>query len=375
MTDRPIQMVDLQSQYQEIKDEIDAAIQQVIDDSSFIRGEDVTRFEEELADFLGGTHCIGVGNGTDALQIALMAAGVGAGDEVITTPFTFVATAEAAALLGATPVFVDVDPDTFAIDPERIADAVSPRTRAVIPVHLFGQTADMDAVRSVAQAHDLLVIEDNAQAIGSTYRGNAAGFLGDVGCLSFFPSKNLGAYGDGGAVLSNRDDLAHRARMISNHGSERKYFNEIVGVNSRLDTIQAAILRVKLRHLASYNERRQAAADRYDAPLQDIEGIATPVRASYGTHVFHQYTIRVKDGHERREALRKHLHSAGIPTAVYYPTPLHQLPVFESDCRISGSLDNAEKAANEVLSLPMHPHLSAEQTEHICDAIQAFYAR
>lgn len=374
MTNPPIQMVDLRSQYLEIKDDVDFAIQQVIDESSFIRGSAVTRFENDLARFLGGTHCVGVGNGTDALQIAAMAAGLGPGDEFITTPFTFVATAEAPALLGATPVFVDIDPDTFNLDPRRLAEAVSPKTRAIIPVHLFGQPANMDPILHVARLHDLIVIEDNAQAIGATCDGRYAGTIGDFGCLSFFPSKNLGAFGDGGAVLAPRDDLADQARMISNHGSTRKYHNEIVGVNSRLDTVQAAILRVKLRHLTTYNERRQAAARRYDDLLHDVEQIRTPPRADYATHVFHQYTIRILEGAARRDALQHHLRSHGIPTAVHYPTPLHRLPVFSSNARTVGSLEHAENAADEVLSLPIHTHVSEDQSEFICEAIRSFFA-
>lgn len=368
-----IHMVDLHSQYLEIKGEVDEAVSQVLDSTAFIRGEQVDHFESELAAYLGGAHCIGVGNGTDALQIALMAAGVGPGDEVITSPFTFVATAEAAAVLGATPVFVDIDPATFNLDPANVAEAISPRTRAIIPVHLFGQPADLEPILIEARRHDIVVIEDNAQSIGATYRGRPIGFLGDMGCLSFFPSKNLGAFGDGGAILTERDDLAARARMISNHGSTRKYHNEVVGVNSRLDTLQAAILRVKLRHLDSYIERRRSAADRYDELLSGLDAIELPVRADYGTHVFHQYTIRVRDGLKRREGLQKHLASRGVPSAIYYPVPLHRLPVFKSGCRVPRPLDHAETASDDVLSLPMHTHLTDAQLEHITDAIQAFF--
>ncbi len=373
MTGPKIQMVDLHRQYVEIKEEIDAAIHRVIDEGAFIRGEGVSRFEQELAEFLEGAHCIGVGNGTDALQIAAMVAGLGPGDEFITTPFTFVATAEAPALLGATPVFVDIDPDTFNIDPDSVAAAITPRTRAILPVHLFGQAADIDPILDIARDHDLFVIEDNAQAIGSKYKGRSAGYLGDLGCLSFFPSKNLGAYGDGGAILTSNEDHARRARMISNHGSERKYYNEIIGVNSRLDTLQAEVLRVKLRHLSLYTQQRQAAAQRYDILLYDVEQVQTPSRAEYATHVFHQYTIRVHGGAATRDGLQRHLGSLGIPSAVYYPVPLHKLPAFRTDCRISGSLDNAERAADEVLSLPMHPHLTVEETDYICEAIRNYF--
>lgn len=368
-----IQMVDLQGQYLEIKTEVDNAIQDVIDDSAFIRGHAVEQFERELAAYLGGRHCVGVGNGTDALQIAMMAAGIGQGDEVITTPFTFVATAEAAALLGATPVFVDIDPDTFNIDPGAIRDAITPRTRAVVPVHLFGQPADMEPIVTIAREHDLIVIEDNAQAVGASYLGRHVGYIGDCGCVSFFPSKNLGAFGDGGAITTERDDFAQTVRMISNHGSRRKYHNEIVGVNSRLDTMQAAILRVKLRRLDDYIQRRQHAAEQYDASLGEVDAMQTPFRAPDRNHVFHQYTVRIRDGRKQRDALAHHLRDRGIPTAVYYPVPLHQLPIFTDHRHRSGSLSEAERAAEEVLSLPMHTQLDYLQIEYICDSIASFF--
>ncbi|RMH59488.1 MAG: DegT/DnrJ/EryC1/StrS family aminotransferase [Bacteroidetes bacterium] len=365
----PLQMVDLRGQYRAIRAEIDEAIQAVLDSTHFIKGPAVAQFESDLAGYLGVPHVIGVGNGTDALQIAYMALGIGPGDEIITPAFTFIATAEAAALVGATPVFADIDPATFTLDPAHVEALITPRTRAIVPVHLFGQAADMDPILDLAHRHGLAVIEDNAQAIGATYRGAKTGTLGTVGCLSFFPSKNLGAFGDGGAVLTRDAALAERMRMIANHGGRRKYFNEIVGVNSRLDTLQAAVLGVKLRHLDAYNEARRAAADRYDALFADEPGVVTPVRAAYGTHVFHQYTLRIRDG--RRDAVQAHLKARGIPHAIYYPVPLHRLPVFAAEGRARhGDLRETERAAAEVLSLPMHTELTADQQERIAAAVR-----
>ncbi|HMB90059.1 MAG TPA: DegT/DnrJ/EryC1/StrS family aminotransferase, partial [Rhodothermales bacterium] len=279
-----IQMVDLRGQYLAIKDEIDAAIQAEIDGTRFIKGPMVGQFECKLAGHLDGTYAIGVGNGTDALQIALMALDLQPGDEVITTAFTFIATGEVAALLKATPVFADIDPQTFNIDPAKIEELITPKTKAIVPVHLFGQPADMDPIMEIAERHGIPVIEDNAQGIGSTYKGRKTGYIGHIGTLSFFPSKNLGAYGDGGAVLTNDADLYEKMKMIANHGGRRKYYNEIVGVNSRLDTIQAAILKTKLAHLDAYNDARRTAADRYDALFADHPHITTPYRDPNGLH-------------------------------------------------------------------------------------------
>ncbi|HET6569383.1 MAG TPA: DegT/DnrJ/EryC1/StrS family aminotransferase [Rhodothermales bacterium] len=369
-----IEMVDLRGQYLAIKDEIDAAIQDVIDTTSFIRGPVVGQFERALAGYLGGPHALGVANGTDALQIALMALGVGPGDEVITSAFTFIATAEAAALLGARPVFVDIDPRTYNIDPAKIEAAITPHTKAVVPVHLFGQPTDMDPIMEIARRHGLPVVEDNAQAIGSAYKGKKTGFIGDIGCLSFFPSKNLGAYGDAGAVLTNSEDLYERMKMISNHGSRRKYYNEVVGVNSRLDTLQAAILNVKLKHLDAYIQARQEAAGRYDALLGDNPHLTIPYRATDRTHVFHQYTIRVSQRIPGgRDGLARHLKAKGIPHAIYYPVALHQLPVFAERTDVQhGGLAETEKAAAEVISLPMHTELTPEQQEHVAGAVLEF---
>lgn len=365
-----IQMVDLRGQYHAIQREIDAAIEEVIDATAFIRGPQVGEFEERLANYLGGTYAVGVGNGTDALQIAMMAAGVGPGDEVITTAFTFIATAEAAALLGATPVFADIDPQTFNIDPASVEELITENTKAIVPVHLFGQPADMDGILDIARRHGLYVIEDNAQGIGSEYKGRKTGYIGDIGCLSFFPSKNLGCYGDGGAVLTDDDDLHRMMRMISNHGSEKKYYNEIIGVNSRLDTLQAAILHVKLRRLDEYNAARRRAAGYYNARFQECEFVTIPYHAPDRTHVYHQYTIRISEElRGGRDGLADHLKQKGVPHAIYYPVPLHQLPVFsDGKCRM-GDLSETELAAREVISLPMHTELTEEQQDYIADCV------
>jgi UDP-2-acetamido-2-deoxy-ribo-hexuluronate aminotransferase len=369
-----IEMVDLRGQYLAIKAEVDAAIQEVIDSTQFIRGGVVGQFETELAGYLGGPHALGVANGTDALQIAFMALGIGPGDEVITTAFTFIATAEAAALLGARAVFADIDPRTFNLDPARIEALITPRTKAIVPVHLFGQAADMDPLLAVARRHNLPVIEDNAQAVGAAYKGRKTGYIGDIGTLSFFPSKNLGAYGDAGAVLTNDAALHEQMKMISNHGSRKKYYNEVVGVNSRLDTLQAALLRVKLRHLEAYTRARREAADRYDALFAGNDAITPPYRDPNSLHVFHQYTIRVsQDVPGGRDALAAHLKARQIPSMVYYPVPLQRLPVFAQvqDVR-HDDLTETDRAAAEVLSLPMHTELTAAQQEYIAQAVLDF---
>lgn len=366
-----LEMVDLHAQYLAIKEEVDAAVQEVIANGQFIHGPVVAAFERELGEYLGGGHIVGVGNGTDALQIAFMALGVGPGDEIITSAFTFVATAEAAALLGARPVFADIDPFTFNLDPEAVEALVTPRTKALVPVHLFGQSADMAPLLDLARRRGLHVVEDAAQAVGAQYQGKTVGFLGDLGTLSFFPSKNLGAFGDGGAVLANDDALAARIRLIANHGSKQKYRNEIVGVNSRLDALQAAILRVKLRHLDAYASARTAAADRYDRLLADLPGLTLPHRAPERTHVFHQYTLRIAP-EVGRDRLAAHLKAHGVPHAIYYPVPLHRLPVFAADEH--APLPETERAAGEVISLPMHTELSDVQQAYITDTIRDFVA-
>ena len=368
-------MVDLLGQYLKIKDEIDAAIAAVLDKTAFIQGPFVAEFEERLAAYLGVNHVIGVGNGTDALQIAFMALGIGEGDEVIAPSFTFVATTEAAALLGAIPVFADIEPDTFNLDPGTIESLISERTRAIVPVHLFGQPCDMDPIIEIAKRHGIAVVEDTAQAIGALYGDRRAGTIGDMGTLSFFPSKNLGAFGDGGAVVTNNSALAERVRLIANHGSRKKYRNEVVGVNSRLDALQAAVLSVKLRHLDEFTASRIVAADAYDAHFDGSALIGAPPRASGRTHIFHQYTVRVSDSLAgARDALSDYLSSKGIPHAIYYPVPVHQLPVnTEGDHEYrSGDMTETERAGREVLSLPMHTELTNEQVAFVADHVRRF---
>ena len=371
----PLAMVDLKTQYSRIRQEIDDAVQAVLDSAHFIRGPVVGEFECSLAGYLDVPFVHGVANGTDALQVALMALDVGPGDEVLTSPFTFIATAEAAALLGARAVFADIEPDTFNIDPARIEEKITERTKAIVPVHLFGQPANMGPIMEIASRHKLPVVEDNAQSVGAKYEDQPAGAIGDIGTLSFFPSKNLGAYGDGGAVLTRDQSLYERMRMIASHGSRKKYFNEIVGVNSRLDAMQAAILKVKLNHLDDFISRRIAAADVYDELLGNLPGVTRPTRADYATHVFHQYTIRVSAELEGgRDGLSAHLKSKQIPHAVYYPKGLHQLPVFlDGEHAVPpGELPQTEAAAAEVLSLPMHTELTRQQQERVAEAIVEF---
>ena len=359
-----LQMVDLVSQYQKIKSEVDRAIHGVLDSGQFILGKEVKDFENEVAAYLGVKHAVGCASGTDALQIAMMALGIGPGDEVITTPFTFIATAETIVLLGAKPVYVDIDPKTYNIDPAQIEKAVTTKTKAIIPVHLYGQSCDMDPIMEVSQKHGLPVIEDNAQAIGAEYKGRRLGGIGTLGCISFFPSKNLGAYGDAGMVVTNDGALAEKVRMIIVHGSRVKYKHEILGVNSRLDTLQAAILRVKLRHLDQWIEARRKAASQYNA-LFAGKDVTTPFEASYGKHVFHQYPIRLKN----RNDVEKHLAAKNVPYAVYYPIPLHLQQAFHHVGTADGSLPVTEHIAGEVLSLPMHTELTHDQQSYIADSV------
>jgi dTDP-4-amino-4,6-dideoxygalactose transaminase len=365
---KKIQMVDLQTQYQHIKSDIDKGIQAVIDSASFIKGPAVSSFQKNLENYTGAKHVIPVGNGTDALQIALMALGLKPGDEVITPTFTFIATAEVVALLGLTPVVVDVDWDTMNISVDSIRKAITPRTKAIVPVHLFGQCADMEAIMSIAQEHNLYVVEDACQAIGAEYTfadgtKKQAATIGHIGCTSFFPSKNLGCYGDGGAIFTNDDELAAQMRAIANHGMVIRYHHDQVGVNSRLDSIQAAILDVKLPHLNEYIAARQKAAAYYDHAFANHEHILIPVRDERSTHVFHQYTLRLKD--VDRDALREALAAAEIPAMVYYPIPLHMQKAYQDPRYQVGDFPVAEKLAACVLSLPMHTELDNEQLEYI----------
>ena len=370
-------MVDLQTQYLHIKQEIDAGIQEVIDSAAFIKGPKVNAFARHLEQYTQAKHVIPVGNGTDALQIALMSLGLQPGDEVITPTFTFIATAEVVALLGLTPVVVDVDWETMNMDIDAVRQAITPRTKAIVPVHLFGQCANMEALMELAQAHHLYVVEDACQAIGAKYtfsngETKQAGTIGHIGCTSFFPSKNLGCYGDGGAIFTNDDELADRITAIANHGCRVRYHHDEVGVNSRLDSIQAAILDVKLPHLDAYIAARQKAAAYYDKAfqaLQDASVLLIPGREPNSTHVFHQYTLRVTGAD--RDALREGLAERGIPAMIYYPVPLHQQKAYLDPRYKDGDFPVAERLASCVLSLPMHTELDEEQLEYITSSVIA----
>ena len=363
-----IQMVDLQGQYAKIKGEMDSALQGVLAYARFVRGPEVTAFEEELASYTGSRCVVSCASGTDALQLALMALGLQPGDEVITVPFTFVSTVEVIALLGLKPVFVDVLPDTFCMDVTQVESAITQRTKAILPVHLFGQCVDMEPLLDIAQRHGLYVIEDACQAIGvqvhfSDGSCRMAGTMGDIGCTSFFPSKNLGCYGDGGALFTQDAVLAERLRLMANHGMRQRYHYECVGLNSRLDTLQAAVLRVKLRHLDSFTAARQAAAADYTAAFTDSSLLETPAIAPHSTHVFHQYTLKLKRA--TRQSLVENLAAAGIPTAVYYPVPLHLQEAYASLGYRRGDFPVSEHLSDCVLSLPMHTELSQEQIQYI----------
>ena len=368
-------MVDLRSQYEKIKIEVDAAIQEVIDSTVFVKGGKVDNLQRNLELFLKVKHVIPVGNGTDALQIALMALGLKPGDEVITPTFTFIATAEVVALLGLTPVLVDVDTETFNISLESVKHAITPKTKAIVPVHLFGQNADMEGIMVLAKEHNLYVIEDACQSIGAVYTftdGSSAlsGCMGDVGCTSFFPSKNLGCFGDGGAIFTNNDDLASKMRAIANHGMVERYHHDFVGVNSRLDNIQAAILGVKLKYLDIYNGSRQAAAESYDFAFLNNKKLTIPARSTYSTHVFHQYTLKLND--VNRSELQKYLSDKGIPSMIYYPVPLHLQKAYKNIRYQAGDFPNAEKLSECVLSLPMHTELKLDQLKYITDSVLEF---
>ena len=370
-----IQMVDLHGQYMRIKAEVDAAVAEVIGSSAFINGPAVGRFASALAQYTGAAHVIPCGNGTDALQIALMALGLKPGDEVIVPAFTYVASAEVIALLGLRPVLVDVDRETFNTDIRFIERALTPRTRAVIPVHLFGQSCDMAPILDFAAAHGLYVVEDNAQSLGAVYtfpdgRRRHTGTLGHIGCTSFFPSKNLGCYGDGGALFTDDPALAERIRMTANHGQKVKYHHDIVGCNSRLDTIQAAVLEIKLRHLDEYCSARREAAARYRSLLDGVDALELPAEAPFSTHVYHQYTLKIRGG--LRDALKDFLASRGIPSMVYYPLPLHRQKAYAGDGR---GLKFAEELADSVLSLPMHTELDGQVQEMIAETVREFFRR
>lgn len=370
-----IQMVDLGGQYRNIQAQVDQAIAKVLQDGRFIKGEEVGLFERELAEYTGAKHVITCANGTDALQIALMALGLQPGDEVIIPAFTYVATGEVIALLGLIPVFVDVNPETFNIDVAQIEPLITGKTKAIIPVHLYGQCCDMEALLAVAEKFGIYVIEDTAQGIGARYRFNdgsvhQAGTMGTIGTTSFFPSKNLGCYGDGGALFTSDDNLAARIRMISNHGQIRQYHHEVIGVNSRLDTLQAAILRVKLGHLNTYSSARNLVAERYDEALKNDPRYLTPLRDPKSSHVFNQYTIRV-NGIER-DQVREYLKENNIPSMVYYPLPLHWQKAYRCYIHDDESLPNSISLCNEVISLPIHTEMKTETQDYIIGRLLAF---
>ncbi len=375
---RKISMVDLKAQYDHIKPEIDAAIGQVISSTSFINGPVVKEFQSDLENYLGVKHVIPCGNGTDALQVAMMALGLLPGDEVIAPSFTFIATAEVIALLGLTPVLVDVDPDTFNIDPASVEKAITPKTKAIVPVHLFGQSADMDAIMKIAEDHGLFVIEDACQAIGADYikaDGSKAkvGTIGHVGCTSFFPSKNLGCYGDGGAIFTNDDELAKKLRSVVNHGMTVRYYHDDIGVNSRLDSIQAAVLKVKLPHLDSYASARGKAAAAYDKAFGGHPSLRIPARFPSSTHVFHQYTL-VLNGVDRA-GLIEHLASKDVPAMVYYPVPIHLQKAYLDPRYQPGDFPVTESLSKSVFSLPMHTELDEEQLGYIIGSVLEFLDR
>ncbi len=369
---RAIQMVDLKSQYHKIKPEVDKAILDVLESSAFINGKPVQDFSDALAGYLDVKHVIPCANGTDALQISLMALGLRPGDEVITPSFTFIATAEVIALLNYKPVFVDVDKDTFCMDVESLKKAITPNTKAIVPVHLYGHTANMEEVMKVANEHNIPVVEDTAQAIGADYifsdgQRKKAGTIGTFGATSFFPSKNLGCYGDGGAIFTNDDELAHKAKIIAAHGAAKRYYHEIVGVNSRLDTVQAAVLNIKLPLLDSYIDERIKAANYYDNAFASSKHIKTPFRAKYCKHVFHQYTMQLED--VDRNGLQEYLQSKSIPSMLYYPVPAHKQQMFSSYGSADVHLPNTDYLTSRVLSLPMHTELEEEQLQYITSSV------
>lgn len=370
-----LSMVDLLGQYQKIKAEVDKAVMDVIASSAYINGPEVKAFQSELEHYLGSKHVIPCANGTDALQIAMMALQLEPGDEVITADFTYAATAEVIGLLRLNPVLVDVLPDTFTIDPDALEKAITPKTKAIVPVHLFGQCAQMDRVMEIARKHNLFVIEDTAQAIGAEYRfsdGTArkAGTIGTIGCTSFFPSKNLGCYGDGGAIFTDDDALAARIRMIANHGQSVQYYHDEIGVNSRLDSIQAAVLRIKLRHLDEYAAARNKAASYYDQAFANHPGVTIPAREKASTHVFHQYTLVLKG--KDRNAMKEYLSGKGVPAMIYYPVPLHLQKAYMDPRYKQGDFPITERLCANVISLPMHTEMNEEQLSYIVSNVLEF---
>jgi len=374
---KPIQMVDLQTQYFRLKSEIDKAIHQVLEESSYINGPAVKLFQENLEKYLNVHHVIPCANGTDALQIALMSLDLSPEDEIIVPAFTYVATAEVAAVLGLKIVLADVDPETFNITASEIEKVMTNKSKVIVPVHLYGQSCDMEPIMKLAKEYNLYVIEDNAQSIGADYTFSngskiKTGVIGDIGCTSFYPSKNLGAYGDGGAIFTNNTSLAEKIKMIANHGQKRRYYHDVVGVNSRLDSIQAAILNIKLSLLDDFSKARNKAATYYDLRLSEIEGVVIPKRQENSTHVFHQYTMKVPA--DKRDNLQAYLQSKGIPTMIYYPLPLYKQKAFENFIvNNKVELTNTEELCKSVISLPMHSELEIEQLDYICDQIKLFF--
>ncbi len=377
---RPVQMVDTKTQYQNIKTEVDQAVLQVMESSAFINGKPVQDFSASLSAYLGVKHTIPCGNGTDALQIAMMALDLQPGDEVITPSFTYIATTEVIALLKLTPVFVEVDPNTFCIDPALIEKAITSKTKAIVPVHLYGQAAPMEAIMAIAKKHNLYVIEDNAQAIGCDYiftdgSTKKTGTIGHIGTTSFYPSKNLGAFGDGGAIFTNDDSLAVKLKMMANHGQSRRYYHDVVGCNSRLDTVQAAILEIKLKHLDEYNIARRSAADYYDKAFAGHTKIKAPFRAAWSRHVYHQYTVIVEDGNNSaafRNRLNEFLAANNIPSMIYYPVPGHRQKMFEQFNVASLSMPVTDWLTERVISLPIHTELDEEQLQFITTKVLEF---
>lgn len=371
-----IQMVDLKSQYHHIKDQIDQAVIECISSTAFINGPAVKEFQTNLEEYLGVKHVIPCANGTDSLQIAMMALELQPGDEVICPAFTYVATAEVIGLLGLIPVMVDVDPKTFNVTAKDIESAITSKTKAIVPVHLYGQSCDMEPIMRLAEKHNLYVIEDNAQAIGADYTfadGSKAktGTIGHIGSTSFFPSKNLGCYGDGGALMTNDDNLAQKMRMIANHGQEKKYYHKVLGCNSRLDTIQAAILKIKLNHLDQYSSARNTMAAFYDESFSNIKELEVPSRQNNSSHVFHQYTLKVKNG--KRNELQKHLVEKGIPSMIYYPLPLYKQEAFQQFVSSDYKLETTEQLCDEVLSLPVHTEMNIVDMDYVCNSIKSFF--
>ena len=372
---KPLQMVDTKTQYQKIKTEVDAAVIGVLESSMFIGGKVVNDFATDLADYHKSKHCIPCANGTDALQIAMMALGLQPGDEVITPSFTYIATVEVAALLNIKPIFVEVNKQTFCLDPEAIEKAITPKTKAIIPVHLYGHAADMEKIMAIAAKHNLFVIEDNAQGIGCTYTfrdgtSKKTGTIGHIGCTSFYPSKNLGAFGDGGAMFTDDDELANKLRMIASHGQSKRYYHDVVGCNSRLDAVQAAVLTIKLRHLDNYILARRKAADFYDAAFANNEKITTPFRAANQQHVFHQYTLQLTN--VNRDELSQYLTDNGVPNMIYYPVPAHKQKMFDAFGGSNFNLPITDLLTDCVISLPIHTELDEEQQTFITTKVLEF---